>query len=130
VVVKAKENIRHNGKLYESGTTIDFLDSSEEKRLVNLNSAEYLEGGSPKKDSINNGGEVPPDDLDEISPGEYKDLFNSIDDAGNKEQVIDAAVSVEVELTEEEMKTKKATIHAIIEQGLEEEVLAELEKGE
>lgn len=126
--VQLKENVRHNGKVYNSGDIVSVFTNDEEKRLVKLDSAIYFDYKKIEvdKEKVKNTS-IPPDDPDKISEEDFKKLHDTLDKAFNKDPLIKAAESVGVELTEEDKKLKDKVIEEIILQGLENEVLAEKE---
>lgn len=126
--IKLFEDVRHSGNLYPSGAIIDSFTEQEEKRLVNLKSAEYINlevtSLKPSKGHNTNNND------DELTPEEFNALYKKLDESANKEPLIEAALAVGVEFSDEDLKTKKKVIEEIILQDMVEEVLTELQKGE
>lgn len=112
-------------KSYSPGDVIQ-LSKDEEKRLIKLGIASKHDGEVIANDPVvsNEGG------IEELTEEEFNELAKKLNDAGNKEPLIAAAVAVGVELSDEDKKKKETAIERIIEQGFDEEVLEELSKGE
>ena len=112
------EKITHNGITYNTGDFITGIDEKSAKRLIDLGVAFSI---NPPKEQVGV--------FEGLTQEEYEQLVTELDRSANKEPLVDAARNVGVELSEE-LKTKREIIDAIIEQNLEDEVLAELRKGE
>ncbi len=114
---------------YEPGSILD-LGKEEENRLISLKVAEALpeviKDIVPPSNGSDQSGE---DDDDTIAPEEFERLHNLLDDAFNKDPLIEAALKAGVELSPEARKLKDTVIEEIILQGKEEEVLA-MKEGE
>ncbi|CAM4111356.1 hypothetical protein [Mesobacillus thioparans] len=110
----------HSGELtqYNPGDIIN-IDPVDEKRLVSLSLAKNTVVVSNSIQGEN-----------DLSEEEYQLLYNKLDKAAKKEVLIKAALNVGVELSEEAQQYKKSVIDEIIEQFMDEAVIAELEKGE
>ncbi|PAD69936.1 hypothetical protein CHH83_05890 [Bacillus sp. 7586-K] len=114
---------------YEPGSILD-LGKEEENRLISLKVAEELPEVIKEIIPPSNGSDQPgEDDDDTIAPEEFERLHNLLDDAFNKDPLIDAALKAGVELSPEARKLKDTVIEEIILQGKEEEVLA-MKEGE
>ena len=125
-------NVRGN-KVYKRGSIVSF-SKAEEKRLVAIGVAEYFEGEAVIDSQDNNSEAVVNKQNDggfeELTEEQFNELAKKLNDAGNKEPLIAAAVAVGVELSDEDKKKKETAIERIIEQGFDEDVLEELSKGE
>lgn len=124
MTIKLIHSIR-GSKSYLPGEVIQ-LSNDEEKRLIKLGIASNHEGNviANKPVVSNEGG------IEELSEDEFNELYKKLNDAGNKDPLIAAAVTVGVELSDEDKKRKDTVIEKIIEQGFDEDVLEELKKGE
>lgn len=96
----ALETIRHNGAVYKPGDSLEKLTKKEEKRLVELKSAEYKDAKPPSPEEL---------------------LAKELDKKYNRNPLAEAAVAASVEFSED--ATKAVLIAAIIEQGKAEELL-------
>lgn len=111
-------------KSYSPGDVIK-LSKDEEKRLIKLGIASKHDDEVITNEPIvpNEGG------FEELTDEQYEELAKKLNVA-NKEPLIAAAVSVGVDLSDEDKKRKDTVIEKIIEQGFDEDVLEELSKGE
>lgn len=122
-MIRAKHFIRHNNVGYKKGAILKGLTANEEKRLVSLNSAEYIlspEEELQKQQVSGQSISIPSEEFEELS-AELDDLYNADD-------LKRAAIDVGVDLTG--ISRKSDVIAAIINQGKADELLEDEEDGE
>ncbi len=114
MAIKTLEKIRHNGEEIPSGESIS-LNEQEEKRLVLLNSAEYVKETKELDDFVE---EI------EVDPEEYEELSEGLKGSFKAEELVKEAKKHNVVI---ESQRKDDVIHAIITQGKAEDILKEEE---
>lgn len=121
-MIRAKFTIRHDEEVYKKGDLIKGLSAKEEKRLVELNAAEYII--SPEE-------ELRVQQVSEpivISPELFEELRVALDEEYNAEELKREAKAIDVDLTG--ATTKGAIIEAIINQGKADELLEDGEPND
>jgi hypothetical protein len=103
-MIELTEKIRHNGKVYSSGGVIKNIEKEEAKRLVELGVAFFVSA--------------------EVETDDYSEL---LDKAFNADELKEVSKEIGLEFPGNISKGK--LIEKIIDEGLEEDVLA-LSKGE
>ncbi|MEI2466650.1 hypothetical protein [Niallia taxi] len=120
MTIQLIHNVR-GSKEYKRGSIVSFPEA-EEKRLVSVGVARYFEGEAVVQQQDN--------EYEDISPEEYEKIYKLLNEAANKDPLITAAIAVGVELSDDDKKRKDTVIERIIEQGMDEVVLHEINKGE
>lgn len=115
-MIRALEPIRHNKIEYRKNAIIEGLSASDAKRLVELQSAEYII--SPEEElKVQQTKET----TKKIDPQHFEELRVALDEEYNAEELTREAKAVGVDLAG--ATTKKAVIEAIINQGKTDELL-------
>lgn len=121
-MIRAKSNIRHNGVTFKKGALIKGLNTAEEKRLITLNSAEYV---------ISPDEELQQQQVEEtitVDPEKFEELATDLNELFNADELKKAALDVGVDLTG--ISKKADIIAAIINQGKADELLEDDIEGE
>ncbi len=111
MAIELKGNVRHNGKNYLVGETIEKIKKDEAQRLVDLGVAFFTHGISPSygKDVINL------DNVGEIHPVDDEDPAKLLDESYSYEDLKETAAAVGLEFKGN--IGKKSLIALIVEQN-------------